>query len=278
MLLSRVIHYFHRLLHTPAINRWVYDTVYYHSKITGHLSFFNTGIAPVDDVLLSLGFAEDERQQVQLYHEAMKAYQRIAAEQQTIQILEVACGLGGGVKYLTRYLPKAEITAIDLSLNALRRSQQIAPAEYIQANAHDLPFKADSFDCVLAVECVNKLDVNRFFAEAGRVLRPGGVVCVMDFRATTFDSIHQRIATACAAASLEIREMTELTERIVQAIAQDTARQQRALAAIPWIFRAQARELLVMPGSKRHTSYVTGERCYYLCAAQKSSMPTDDKR
>ena len=267
--LSEKLHHF---LADNSRNKWVYNYLYYNKWITGHLSFFNTGIAPVDEELLTLRPNDFENYQAQVYHETIKAYRRIASDKNSLTILEVACGLGGGIKYFTHILPNATVFGIDLSFTSVYRSKKLCDAaHYAVANAHQLPFKSASFDLIIAVECLNKLDMDLFFAETERLLRPEGVLCVVDFRPMMFVDIQEKIKNICAGYSLHIKEITDLTDRVLEASEQDRVRQNRVLGKIPWGFRQVARELMVMPGSKRHTSYLHKLRCYYLFTAQKSS-------
>jgi hypothetical protein len=92
---------------------------------------------------------------------------------------------------------------------------------------------------------------------------------VVDFRATTFPVVSERISGVCATQGLQCLEISELTVQLLQASQQDELRHKRMLSRIPWGFRDLGRELMVMPGSKRHSSYVNGQRCYYLCLLQK---------
>jgi ubiquinone/menaquinone biosynthesis C-methylase UbiE len=53
---------------------------------------------------------------------------------------------------------------------------------WVEADACQLPFEDNSFDRVLAVECIFHFPSReQFLAEAGRVLKPGGYVAVSDF-------------------------------------------------------------------------------------------------
>jgi ubiquinone/menaquinone biosynthesis C-methylase UbiE len=54
--------------------------------------------------------------------------------------------------------------------------------EFVKGNASQLPFEENSFDVVLAVECIFHFpDRNEFFNEVQRVLRPGGYFALSDF-------------------------------------------------------------------------------------------------
>lgn len=55
--------------------------------------------------------------------------------------------------------------------------------DYLTADARELPFPDDTFDAVVACAVLHHLDRPRALAEAARVVRPGGVVAVIDMAA-----------------------------------------------------------------------------------------------
>jgi len=89
-------------------------------------------------------------------------------------VLDVACGPG----YLAAAAERAgaRVIAVDIATEVVRRAQDDHPhLDIRQADAHSLPFEDASFDVVAS--CFGVLhfaDSDRFFAEARRVLRPGG--------------------------------------------------------------------------------------------------------
>lgn len=114
-----------------------------------------------------------------------------AADVQTGQdVLDVGCGLGESTYLLHERLRSgnrsagSRLVGLDLTAehiaSALARRQGDAP-EFIVGSALDLPFPAASFDRVLALECAFHFPARpAFFAEAHRVLRPGGVLGLAD--------------------------------------------------------------------------------------------------
>ena len=96
------------------------------------------------------------------------------------RVLEIAAGTGVVTRRLAAALP-ASVTIVATDLNQPMLDQAAAigtsrPVEWRQADAMSLPFADGEFDAVVCQFGVMFLpDKSRAFAEARRVLRPGGV-------------------------------------------------------------------------------------------------------
>jgi len=90
--------------------------------------------------------------------------------------------VGSSVGEIARGLRErgADVTCLDLSGASLRRCRQINPGgAVLQASALDLPFPDASFDHVISIGVLHHTpDCRRGFAEAARVVKPGGRVVV----------------------------------------------------------------------------------------------------
>jgi len=101
-------------------------------------------------------------------------------------ILDVCAGPGTMAVVLARTYPRAEVTAVDFSLNMLkaaRRGIPSAAAALTCADALALPFRDNTFDLITCAYGLRNLqDLDRGLSEASRVLKPSGLFAALDFQ------------------------------------------------------------------------------------------------
>ena len=120
-------------------------------------------------------------------------YRRVALSTADITpgqyVLDLGCGTGSHASLIQRDHPGAIVVGIDADLDALhfaraRLAKRGVPVRFLCAAAAALPFATDTFDhvfCSLLLHDLSHANKHRALREAARVLRPGGVLHLIDF-------------------------------------------------------------------------------------------------
>ena len=104
------------------------------------------------------------------------------------EALEVACGTGQGVGYLASLARRFAAGDLSFPLLAIARAHYAGRSNLAQFDAQQLPFANKVLDVVLILEALYYVpDLEMFFAECGRVLRPGGVLLIGTANKDLFD-------------------------------------------------------------------------------------------
>ena len=90
-------------------------------------------------------------------------------------VLEVACGVGGGLGLLAQQAQR--VVGMDYTATVLAQARHATPLPLVQGDAQSLPFADGSFDQLLCFEAIYYLaDYPAFLAESRRVLAKGGMI------------------------------------------------------------------------------------------------------
>ena len=116
-------------------------------------------------------------------------------------LLDIGTGTG---RMAELFAPKADrIVALDKSLEMLRIARaklQHLPAEsveLVQGDFLDLPFPADHFDTILLHQVLHfAQEPELALSEAGRVMKPGGRIAIVDFATHDREELRERHAHA----------------------------------------------------------------------------------
>lgn len=203
----------------------------------------------------------------------IQLYSRVATQADLTgrQVLEVGCGHGGGASYLMRTLRPASYTGLDLNsagIDFCRRRHKLPGLEFVQGNAEDLPFGADSFDAVINVESSHLYArFPHFLAEVARVLRPSGHFLYTDVRKR--DLVADWDA-ALAKAPLRLVSQKDIGDEVMRGL----EKTQRMIGLVshhaPTLLGAVARRIDRMQTSTFYHALESGDYSYRLYSFVKN--------
>ncbi|MEY9863873.1 tocopherol O-methyltransferase [Catenulispora sp. GAS73] len=161
-----------------AVERYYDTTLDLYEELWGehvHHGFWDEGERPDADG------ADRHTATDRLVHELV-SYAGVPAE---ARVLDVGCGIGGPALYLAGAL-RCSVVGVTLSAQQAARAGEKAAeaglaerAEFHQLDALSTGFPDESFDVLWAVESLMHIaDREAFFAEAMRLLRPGGRLAI----------------------------------------------------------------------------------------------------
>ncbi len=113
--------------------------------------------------------------------------QGLVIEPQTV-VLDLCCGTGPVTRRLVARSQR--VTGLDASPRALERArQQVPQATYVEAFAEQTPFPDQQFDLVHTSVALHEMapeQRRRILQEVYRILKPGGVLALVDFHPPTW--------------------------------------------------------------------------------------------
>ena len=238
----------------------------------GDWTFMNYGfVPPTGEPALALDPADEpDRLCIQLYHRVASATDLAGRE-----VLEVGSGRGGGASYIARHHRPAKVTGADFSPQAValsrKRHAAIPRLSFTVGDAEQLPFPDASFDTVVNVESSHCYGhVEKFFAEAARVLRPGGWFLYTDFRpAPDVPAWH----AALARPGWERVAHEDITAAVADAMQADDARKRKLIAEfIPPAFQHLFGEFAGLVGGQMYEGFRKRDMLYHRFAFRKKPV------
>ena len=180
-------------------------------------------------------------------------------------LLETGCGRGGGLAFVHRTFRPLQSHGIDpepAAIGFCSSRHRLAGLLFSTGDAQALAFPAASFDCVLNVESSHRYpDMAAFVSQAFRVLKPGGLLAITDFR---FDHEMEGVRMLYPAAGFEPVRQDDITGQVVAALAHDDGRR-RALVDkhVPRPFRGLALNFAGAAGSQTHEAFRSRAYVYF---------------
>lgn len=249
-----------------------YEVLYRLSPARKHW-FFNGGYLPRDDDFIPLPDFAGEAHCAMMYHQAGHSMIADLAPEPR-DILDIGCGQGGGLLYLSHLYPAANLTGTERSLSAVALAQRRLAGRLDVRIRHGksraLPFDAERFDLVISVGAPTYFGLTRFVREAARVLRPGGIVSLSGgYRQGDHAEIEAELHAAAKETGLEMRRYRDITPHTFASLKADIPRREREIARVPWPFRLYAVKWADMPGSTEYAEYAEGRRADFAAVLRK---------
>lgn len=202
---------------------------------------------------------EPDRACIQLYHHVGT---QVSFHKK--HVLEVSCGHGGGASYLTRLQEPAGYTGLDLNEKGVafcKKRHHVEGLDFVQGDAENLPFPANSFDAVINVEASHCYpDFPHFLREVARVLKPGGYFLYADFR---FSDGIETWETALHAAPLKPKQARDISAEVLRGMECNSARSKALLKRkLPGFLQGLGRDFAGVKGSRVYNALSKGELSY----------------
>jgi len=241
----------------------------------GDWTFMNYGFLPPDGPTVALAPTEEpDRLCIQLYHRVASG-----ADLAGRDVLEVGSGRGGGASFVARHHRPAKMTGVDFSPQAItlcqKRHASVTNLAFVVGDAEQLPFPDAQFDAVINVEsshCYGHIE--KFFAEAARVLRPGGWFLYTDFRpASEAAAWHGALAVQ---SGWERVDFEDITAAVADALQADDARKRQLIDEnIHPRFRHLFGEFAGLVGGQMYTGFRERSMVYHRFAFRKKRPATN---
>ena len=146
-------------------------------------------------------------------------------------VVEIGCGRGGNLWLMHRHLGAQAVVGVDLTAASVRFARRDARADhalFVNGDAEAVPLADDSADVVLSLEtsCTYP-DVEAFYREVARILRPGGTFLYADLMPTP---IVATIARVFADLGFTARHHRDISANVGASRSARAERQARAIA------------------------------------------------
>lgn len=152
------------------------------------LKRFETGHNP-DSLAMHLGYfstAEEDNDKAKLSMNSFVAGSLGLKPKDDKVIIDAGCGVGGTLIYLQKHFPELKLTGINISKEQLNFARSKAGPNgnivFINTDYTNTALPSGYADAVYAIESVcHAPSKTEFFKEAYRLLKPGGILIVLDY-------------------------------------------------------------------------------------------------
>jgi ubiquinone/menaquinone biosynthesis C-methylase UbiE len=182
-----------------------------------------------------------------------------------LDVLEVGSGRGGGASYIMRYLQPKSMTGVDIAEKAVafcNRHHATKGLSFVRGDAEALHFEDATFDVVVNIESSHGYgDIERFFREVYRVLRPGGYFLFADHRhKDKIATLRQQLVES----RLVCLKEQKISLNILKALELDNGRKLSLIRQkAPWIVHSSFQAFAAMRGTEMYENFRSGACDYW---------------
>jgi SAM-dependent methyltransferase len=183
--------------------------------------FMNYGFCDKNQPVTLSEQNEPNRYSIQLYHHLAEE-----TEIKNKDIVEIGCGRGGGLNYITENFSPTSAKGVDLdsrAANFCNKHYSSDKLSFLQGDAQNLIDLMDNaFDVVFNVESSHRYpDMPAFLGEVSRILRKDGYFLFTDFR---YDYEMEDMKKELEASGLTVLKERLITQEVVEALKLDDQR------------------------------------------------------
>jgi SAM-dependent methyltransferase len=249
-----------RLIGSYNAAPFYYDIVFRFAAVWG-VSCFNYGYAPLSAAVAADASIGDPFQ-IEMYRQAAEAVGRDKFA--GASVLEISCGMGGGLSHLSRSLGIAVPVALDRAGGGVRSAHSRFGLPTLQADAMALPLATHALDVVINIEASHVYFEDAFLSEVARVLKPDGTFVLIDSRDLTPPEAESYLATNLGRVGMRLTSFRDITQNVVDSCVADTPRRERLLKRVPFFVRPSLRPMLGVEGSSRYECFRNRKTTYFI--------------
>ena len=187
-------------------------------------------------------------------------------------IVEIGCGRGGGLAYLTTEYSPASAVGVDVCRQAVsfcNRHYKVAGLTFMQGDAQHLKLEDQCCDVVINVESSHRYSDNEaFLREVFRILRPDGYFLYTDFR---YDHLVKNLINELNVSGLKILQERYITKEVIEALKLDDARKRELVMRLtPLFLHKTALNFAAVIGSDSFNKFKSGKFVYFSFILRKT--------
>jgi len=231
---------------------------WYISKVDkeSEITFMNYGYSKDNHEI-----ALDEKDKINKYSAQLYHFIANSIDLKEKNLLEVGCGRGGGLSYISRYLNPKNSIGVDLNqkaINFCRRNYADQNITFLQGNAQQLKFEDNTFDVVINVESSHRYpQMNKFLNEVFRVLKPGGYFLFADFRLKKeLEKLNEQFKES----NLKVIKQEVITVNVLEALKLSSVETENLILKIaPKLLHGVGRKFAATEGTPTFKKFATNE-------------------